>query len=87
MVEQLLYPRFHTHVKPNLILKLKTPMNAKVKLFQRMLRSSSFKMLANRCIGVLLPHSNYLNAAKKPKIIKGAGFELDNSSVFSGLER
>lgn len=78
MVEQLLYPRFHAHRKPHLILKLKAPENAKMKLFESVSKQ------------VCLPSApifTHLNAARKPKMITGAGFELDELSAFSDLER
>lgn len=78
MVEQLLHPRLHTHMKPHLILKLKTPENATVKLFQNVSKQLCW------CSAPIFKH---LNAARKPKIITGAGFELDNSRVISDLER
>lgn len=78
MVEQLLYSRFHTHMKPHLLSKLKAPENAKVKLFQNVSKQVC------RCSAPIFTH---LNAARKPKIITGAGFEPDNLSVCSDLER
>lgn len=71
MAEQLLYPRFHTHMKPHLILKLKAPENGKVKLFEN---------ISKQVCWCSAPTFTHLNAARKPKIITGAGSELGNLS-------
>lgn len=76
ILEQLLYPRFHTHMEPYLILKLWAPENAKVKLFENTSKQVRW------CSAPIFTH---LNAARKPKIITGAGFEPDNLSASSDL--
>lgn len=64
-------------MKPHLILKLKAPDNAKVKLFEN---------VSKQVCWCSVPIFTHLNAARKPKIITGAGFELDNLSALSDLE-